>query len=287
MCRRSLMYVSLTLLLCVAVAQAQPDGPTGTVKQPLVAGTVVDAQTQADLRLLALASPTASCSASMLNASWAITAAHCVYPLNTSSAATAPYAASQITLKPAWVTNGQAVTALKLVVYDVFPWKTNDVALLQVPNGSLNNPTLSDAKIWDEKVQANDPVRAYGRGINTLAFSSSAGPVQSVSDGQYRTATFSAASVDGPGAFYSYPGVNGASIAGGDSGGPSYIPVWDNPDSPTRKLIPKLIGVHSACSLTCLAGQACKVPPDREPLAVGSRGGDLLGCGCVSAAGAD
>ncbi|MFC7543625.1 hypothetical protein ACFQU2_35050 [Siccirubricoccus deserti] len=46
-------------------------------------------------------------------------------------------------------------------------------------------------------------------------------------------------------------------IAGGDSGGPSLIQDWDNPLSPQRRLEWRLIGVHSRCSTTCLAGQSC------------------------------
>ena len=69
---------------------------------------------------------------------------------------------------------------------------------------------------------------------------------------------------DAAGAFYSYNGASGQSVAGGDSGGATFIPVWDNPQAQDRKLILQLVGVHSKCQISCLAGQACTVPPDRS-----------------------
>src|SRR5437867_2997612 len=70
------------LLLCataVTTATAQtPEGRTGTVRQPLVGGTVIDAARQEEFALLSLTDGTGNCSASLLTNGWVITAAHCV-----------------------------------------------------------------------------------------------------------------------------------------------------------------------------------------------------------------
>src|SRR5262249_47155132 len=41
----------------------------------------------------------------------------------------------------------------------------------------------------------------------------------------------------------------------GDSGGPSYIRDWDNPLSARRKLELQLVGVHSSCVKSFIAGK--------------------------------
>src|SRR5579884_1767645 len=64
-------------LLITGAARAQPEN-IGTTRQPLVAGTLVDRETQREFGLLTLFAPSGSCSASMLNDYWAITAAHCI-----------------------------------------------------------------------------------------------------------------------------------------------------------------------------------------------------------------
>ncbi len=87
-------------------AQAQKDGPIGQVSQPLVGGTLVAPEMQRQFGLLTLSNPAGTCSASMLNAFWAITAAHCVYPSTTTL--TAPFAANQITLTSNWPGNSRS-----------------------------------------------------------------------------------------------------------------------------------------------------------------------------------
>lgn len=71
--------LALSMSITSIRAQNGPDGPTGTVSEPLVGGALVDQQTQYDFGLLTLNDPGASCSASMINQYWAITAAHCVF----------------------------------------------------------------------------------------------------------------------------------------------------------------------------------------------------------------
>jgi hypothetical protein len=92
-------------------------------------------------------------------------------------------------------------------------------------------------KLEEQRPQANAAVTAYGRGTNALAFVSGSGvSIHS--------------QLDGP--TYQLFGPGSATIAGGDSGGPSYIEDWDDPLSINRKLEYRLVGVHSFSSLACV-----------------------------------
>ena len=239
---------------------AQPDGPIGQVHQELVAGTLTDSQTQQDFGLLTLSNPAGTCSASMLNDYWAITAAHCVY--SSTTAVSPQYAPNQISLKANWPGNTKTVQALQVVAFSGFPFTPNDVALLQVSRHAFAGPVPRTRTLRAQRPMANLPIQAFGRGINTLAFLSPNGNVTpSFSDGNYRSAFFDIASINPnsstPPQTFSYAGKNGSITAGGDSGGPSYFQDFDNPLSTRRKLEWQLIGVHSRCSSTCLANQSC------------------------------
>src|SRR4051794_15554101 len=86
----------------VAGAQPPPEN-TGTVQQQLVVpGVVVDAATREAQGLLTLTTPEGTCSASMLNDYWAVTAAHCV---NSRAGSCPLFAANQIQLTANWPRN--------------------------------------------------------------------------------------------------------------------------------------------------------------------------------------
>jgi hypothetical protein len=248
-----------------AGAQPPPEN-TGTVQQPLVVpGTVVDAATREAQGLLTLTTPEGSCSASMLNDYWAITAAHCVY----SNAGTCPvFATNQIQLTAnwprtagGWVGGSKTVQARQVIAYGTPTacpntlGTPNDVAILQVGLHDFGRPDVRERKLEAQRPQSNAPVTAFGRGINALAFMQGATPMPSVSDGEYRSVEFAITGVQTN--EFSFFGGAGAAIAGGDSGGPSLIQDWDNPLSPQRRLEWRLIGVHSRCSTVCLPGQSC------------------------------
>jgi hypothetical protein len=249
-----------------AGAQPPPEN-TGTVQQPLVVpSAVVDAATREAQGLLTLTTPEGRCSASMLNDYWAITAAHCVH----SKAGTCPvFAANQIQLTAnwprnagGWVGGSKTVQARQVITYGTpvnCPVSTrgtpNDVAILQVGRHDFGRPDVRERKLEAQRPQSNAAVTAFGRGINALAFMQGPTPMPSVSDGEYRSVEFAITGVETD--EFSFFGGAGAVIAGGDSGGPSLIQDWDNPLSPQRRLEWRLIGVHSRCSTTCLAGQSC------------------------------
>src|ERR1700739_544038 len=86
---------------------------TGRLEPRVVGGQLTASDTQEQFGLLTLANPEGSCSASMLNDYWAITAAHCVYSQTTGQA----FTASQITLSANWPRNHKTVQALQVVAY--------------------------------------------------------------------------------------------------------------------------------------------------------------------------
>lgn len=269
-CRRSVF----TLLGCLAwafpAAAQPPDGPTGTSRQQLVVqGSVVDAQTRERVGLLTLTnSENRSCSASMLNDFWAITAAHCVISNVSPCAQLAP---NQVQLtarwpRAGWPATGKTVNARQIIAFGTAtgcPLSTlgrpNDVAIVQVGLHDFGRPDIRERKLDERRPQSNSAVTAYGRGINSLAFvGANNTPMQTSGDGEYRVVEFAVTGVEAD--EFSFFGGSGAVIAGGDSGGPTLVEDWDNPLSPQRRLEWRLVGVHSRCSTDCLDGQNCDPP---------------------------
>jgi hypothetical protein len=256
------------VLLHIGAARAQPEN-TGQVQEPLVTPRPpIDLQTQEQFGLLTLSNPEGTCSASMLNDYWAITAAHCVFSAKT----TCPqFAANQISLTSNWPGNIKTVQALQVISYGTpttcptnMLGSPDDVALLQVGLHDFGRPDARSMKLQEQRPMANLTVTAYGRGINALAFQVGSLATPTVLDGKFRSADFDIASISpnssDPPTTFSYAGNKGATIAGGDSGGPSYIQDWDDPLSIRRKLEFRLIGVHSWCSTQCLPGKICTPP---------------------------
>ena len=263
------MRLAGTVLLAVQIttvvfcgrgyAQNPPDGRIGTVQQELVGGVPTPVEMQLQFGLLTLSNPNGTCSASMLNNFWAITAAHCVYPSTT--APSPQYAASQITLAANWPGYTKSFPALQVISFSPFPFTPNDIALIQMGRHSFDRQAQPDRTLRSLRPMANVRLLSFGRGINQLAAGAGAGATPTVLDGTYRSAQFDISSIspnsDLAPQTYSYPGRNGAVVAGGDSGGPAYIEDWDDPLSTRRKLRWELVGVHSRCQATCLAGQSC------------------------------
>src|SRR5260370_39703996 len=91
---------------------------------------------------------------------------------------------------------------------------------------------------------------AFGRGIYQFAQGSGASATPSQQDGQFRVGYFNPDAEDNTS--FGFPnGPGGQTIAGGDSGGPSYV------RSPSGDL---LVGVHSSCTTKCLPGKTCVQP---------------------------
>ena len=240
-------------------------------RDPLVTPTPpINQRTQEEFRLLTLGTPEGNvCSASMLNGNWAITATHCMFPtpkLNTPQSCQ-QWSPNQITLTGNWTGPQRTEQVRRIVLYGTCPgWGASDIALLHLRTQSYFSS--SSLKLHDQRPGTYDRITAYGRGINTLAYRAEVPATglttdfPTTTDGLFRTATFSITSVGvqtltSPPITYSFPGSpRGATIAGGDSGGPSFIQEWDS-NTINRKLEWRLIGVHSNCSTECLSGQDC------------------------------
>lgn len=267
--RRPVPFVLCTLLalsIPSAIIQAanEPDGRIGTVTQPLVGGLPVSLQMQRDFGLLKLTNPSGTCTASMLNQFWAITAAHCVFPSGAGVGA-AVYAPSQITLTATWPGNTNSAQALQVIPFSNPPFSPNDIALIQMGRHAFARLEAKDRTIARPQPLNDLNLLAFGRGISRLAYQSGSFAVPVLRDGLFRSGNFrsgvlaSNASDQAPATFQLLP-TNGVIVAGGDSGGPTYFQAWDDVSSPRRKLEWRLAGVHSNCSTKCLAGQSCSPP---------------------------
>ena len=250
------LLAAVSTLIEPSAAATHPHN--GKVHADLVGGSVLSQAAQEQFGLLTLSNPEGTCSASMLNNYWAITAAHCVYSQKNGAA----FTASQISLTANWPSNTKTVQAIQIVALSNGTSASGDIALLQT---GLYDFVRSDPADWPGSAQALEAsvpqaaseVSSYGRGINALAYQSGFFPVPTQIDGKYRTAQFGITNIPPDGSTYDFSGQNGATIAGGDSGGPSFIQEWDDPFSPDRQLVWRLMGVHSRATFNCLARQTC------------------------------
>lgn len=244
----------------MAYAQTAPDGPTGTTRQPLV-GETVDERTQEEFGLIRLSNAEGQCSAAMLNDYWAITAAHCVIS-NTGR----QFAPNEITLSSHWPNRHKTAKAVKIVPFSTAsPWEPNDIALIQTGRhdfGRSGTADYKERKLYNQAPRYDQTVKAFGAGISQLASGSGDSAQPSQFDGLYRTAEFIIDDVtldrSGTAAMYSFSARIGAYVAAGDSGGPSFIRVGDDPSRLNRRIEWQLIGVHSkAEGIVCLEGKSC------------------------------
>lgn len=203
----------------------------GSVRQPLIAGTVIDRARQEEFALLELSAGGGVCSASLLRNGWAVTAAHCVEvkdaddkpmpdPARPGQNVLKPTAG--ITLKANWSTEQQqsAVRVETFRPYDVAIIQTAAPFTVRGRTSGYSRLIFQDGQFphFGEPVGAD--LIVFGRGINQFATGTGDAAVASQSDGQYRIgyarATRSEANL------YWYPSQGGQMIAGGDSGGPSF-----------------------------------------------------------------
>jgi hypothetical protein len=224
-----------------------------------VNGTIVPLDKQMEFGLVTLTAPDGTCSASMLNPYWALTAAHCVYQKNPPPAPPTLYAPSQITLSSAW---GSMSVARRIVDYTSTPG--TDIALIQTTTAMT--PAGRGLKLYTERLAGNSRIRSFGRGIHQLASWSGTTrftlfAVPSRSDDQYRFADFDMQASD-QFTFRIHAPPGGAINAGGDSGSPSFVEVWDNPDSIYRQPEWQLVGLAKSCQSECLGEKVCRGPTE-------------------------
>ncbi|MEO8063226.1 MAG: tachylectin-related carbohydrate-binding protein [Pseudomonadota bacterium] len=217
-----------------------PDGPIGKVGSPLVGGTPVSLETREKFGLLTLRNGSGTCSAQLLRNNWAITAAHCVEGAGAMMD-------TAITLTAKWATYQQR-QSMRVITF-----RPSDIAIIRVAspftvNGSTTNYNrgVFESKYYGRRFPVQ--VMAFGRGISQFAQGSGAAAMKSVRDDTFRVGNFTTSSEDE--LTYTFPSEPGVMVAGGDSGGGSFVQV--------KTGVFVLMGVHSSSHYRCLGGQTCQ-----------------------------